>query len=127
MCVCVVDQGRSYGLQLNWHKVEQMIIACQADSVLQPDGTPIVCKKSLKYLGIQLASDGHIESEVSIKLGRAAQDFKTLMRLWNHCNISVAFKFIVFSACVIQRLLYGLDSAWLNKKVLAKLGEFYCT
>ena len=56
-------------------------------------------KKSLKYLGIQLASDGHIESEVSLKLGRAAQDFKVLMRLWNHCNISVAFKIIILSAC----------------------------
>ena len=72
----IASCGKEYGLQLNWHKVEQMNIACQADSVLQPDGTPIVCKKSLKYLGIQLASDGHIESEVSLKFGRTGQDVK---------------------------------------------------
>ena len=32
----------------------------------------------------------------------------------------------MFTACVVQRLLYGLDSAWLNKKLLSKLNGFYC-
>ena len=100
-----------------------MNIACQADALLQPDGTPIACKKTMKYLGVQLADDGHIEAEVAMKLGRAAQDFKTLIRLWNHCNISVSFKFLVFTACVVQRLLYGLESAWLNKKLLQTIPE----
>ena len=80
----------------------------------------------MKYLGAQLASDGRVESEVAQKLGIASKDFKVLKRLWNHCHVSPKFKFVVFTACIVQKLLYSLESAWLNKALLAKIDGFYC-
>ena len=69
--------------------------------------------------------DGHLESEVAQKLGIASQEFKTLRRIWNHCNISRSFKFVIFTACILQRLLYSLDTAWLNKSLRRKLDGFH--
>ena len=73
-----------------------------------------------------MAADGHIDSEIARKLGQASQDFRTLARLWNHCNISVRFKFVVFTACIIQRLLYSLEGAWLSVTLRKRLDGFYC-
>ena len=52
--------------------------------------------------------------------------FKNLKRIWNHCSISCGFKYVVFTACVIQKLLYSLDGVWLNKALLKSLDGFYC-
>ena len=80
----------------------------------------------MKYLGTQLAADGHIESEAAQKLGAGAQVFKSLKRIWNHCSISRSFEYVVCTAGVIQKLLYSLDGAWLNRAVLKSVDGFYC-
>ena len=123
---CIAECGKQYGLSLNWTKVEQMAVQCEAACITDPHGQAIQSKSSLKYLGAQLAANGQVESEVLRKIGLAASDFRTLRRIWQHCNISIRFKFIVFQACIIQKLLYSLESAWLNKALLRQLDGFYC-
>jgi hypothetical protein len=122
---CIATVGAEYGLKLNWGKVEQMNINCHDMHIHDPAGTPIKVKQHMRYLGAQMNADGHIESEVSQKIGTAAREFKCLKRIWNHCSIKQDFKFIVFTSCVIQRLLYSLESAWMNKNLLKKLDGFY--
>ena len=58
-------------------------------------------------------------------LGIASQEFKILNHIWNHCNISLRFKFIIFTACVLQRLLYSLETVWLSKSLRKKIDGFY--
>ena len=122
---CVANVGREYGLSLNWSKVEQINVNCQDMHLYDPDDEHITVKAAMKYLGASLSSDGHIEAEVAQRLGCAAQEFKKLKRIWNHCNISTKFKFTIFMACVVQKLLYSLESAWLNKALLHKLDGFF--
>ena len=122
---CIAQIGSEYGLKLNWSKVEQMNVNCQNMPIYAPTGEEIGVKSHMKYLGAQLAADGRIESEIAQKLGIASREFKCLRRIWSHCNISVAFKLIVFTSCVIQKLLYSLETAWLNKNTLRKLDGFY--
>ena len=122
---CIAQIGSEYGLKLNWRKVEQMNVNCQNMPIHAPTGEEIIVKSRMKYLGAELAADGHIESELAQKLGVAAREFKCLRRIWNHCNISVKFKLTVFTSCVIQKLLYNLETAWLNKNALRKLDGFY--
>ena len=90
-----------------------------------PQGDALRTKSAMKYLGAQLAADGHLESEVAQKIGEATQVFKTLKSIWGHCNISNKFKLVVYSSCVVQKLLYGLDSAWLSAALLKKLDGFH--
>ena len=122
----IIQLGKEYGLKLNWGKLEQMNVNCEDVALHQPSGDPVACKQSLKYLGAQLSADGYADSEIAQKIGRASQDFKVLKQFWNHCYIPIRFKFIVFSACILQRLLYSLEGVWLNKHLLKKLDGFYC-
>ena len=122
---CIAKVGGEYGLALNWKKVEQLNVNCDIAPVCNPEGGAIQVKQSMKYLGAQLDADGRMESEIAQKLGAATQAFKNLKRIWNHCNISVRFKYIVFTACVVQKLLYSLECVWLNRTTQKKIDGFY--
>ena len=74
---CIADQGKSYGLQLNWDKIECMPINCE-NTLFTSSGDPILTKSNIKYLGAQLSSDVNMNSEVSQKIGNAKRDFKIL-------------------------------------------------
>ena len=121
----IAQVGKEYGLALNWKKIEQMNINCQNMHIHDALGDHITVKQSIRYLGAQLHANGQLEAEIAQKIGLASQEFKVLKRIWNHCNISIRFKFEIFTACVLQRLLYSLETAWLNKSLRNKLDGFY--
>ena len=117
---CVAAQGKLYGLTLNFSKVECMPVNCEC-TLLDPGGNQIQTKSKSKYLGAHMAADGTLDSELSQKLGIAAQEFKTLQQVWAHSSLSRQFKFQVYIACIVQKLLYGLESAWINTVVNGNL------
>jgi hypothetical protein len=121
---CVAAQGKLYGLSLNFSKVECMPVNCES-SLVDPTGNLIQTKSKLKYLGAHLASDGTITSELAQKLGQAECEFKALRQVWAHSNISRRFKYQIYVACVVQKLLYGLESAWINAAGKRKLDGFH--
>jgi len=121
---CVTAQGKLYGLSLNFSKVECMPVNCEC-TLLDPDGSQIQTKSKLKYLGAHMAADGTLDSELGQKLGIAAQEFKTLQQVWAHSSLSRQFKFQVYIACIVQKLLYGLESAWINTAGKRKLDGFH--
>ena len=101
-----------------------MPVQCSCD-IKNPDGGNIASTSRMKYLGAQIASDGHINIELSQKLGLAARDFKILKSIWSHAYMSCKFKYQVYSACILQKLLYGLDGAVLNKAEQKRLDAFH--
>ena len=121
---CVAEQGKFYGLSLNFSKVECMPVNCES-SLKDPTGNPIQVKSKLKYLGVHLSADGLITSELAQKLGQAECDFKALRQVWNHSNISREFKYQIYVACIVQKLLYGLEGAWVNAAGKRKLDGFH--
>ena len=90
-----------------------------------PEGNSIKNKSHLKYLGAQIAADGSIDSELGQKLGIAARDFKKLQQVWSHSSLSCRFKLQVYIACIVQKLLYGLEGAWVNAAGRRKLDGFH--
>ena len=68
---CVAEHGKSYGLSLNWNKVECMPINCESH-LHDPDGKLITSKSCLKYLGVNLHADASIDAELNQKLGLAS-------------------------------------------------------
>ena len=46
--------------------------------------------------------------------------------LWKRTTLSIVGKLQVFHAVIVSRLLYGLDSAWLNVAETRRLNGFYC-
>jgi len=84
---CIEEHGRTYGLKLNFSKLECLPINCEC-LMRDPDGHPIQNKSSLKYLGAQIAADGSTDSELSQKIGLAEQDFKILQQVWKHSKLT---------------------------------------
>ena len=87
-------------------------------------GQPVVNKASIIYLGSLLSADGVVDHELGRRIGLAASDFKILQRVWGHTGISQARKLQIFNACVVSKLLYGLDAIWMNKCARRRLDGF---
>ena len=110
----VAKLGSEYGLKLNWKKVEYLPVRCFAE-IHDENGKILQNKDSFLYLGAQISSDGRIDAELSRRLGLALADFRSLCRIWNHTNLSKAWKLKIFSSCIWSKLMYGLQTAWLSK------------
>ena len=55
----------------------------------------------------------------------ASGDFKVLDVLWTHANVSKFEKYKIYMGCIISKLLYGLQTAWLTKTQRSKLDGFH--
>ena len=75
---CIARCGRVYGLILNMKKLEQLNCNCSNKPIFDDEGNMVKEKPSTKYLGAQLQADGQNQSEITQKIGEAAQNFKVL-------------------------------------------------
>ena len=55
----------------------------------------------------------------------AKSDFKLLDVLWTHTNVIQYEKYNIYMACIVSKLLYGLQTAWLTKVQRTKLDGFH--
>ena len=70
-------------------------------------------------------TSGSIQSELNRRIGLAYADFKALARIWNHANLTREWKYRIYTACILTKLLYGLQTAWLTKKQRKTLDGFH--
>ena len=117
--------GGRYGMELHWSKF-QLLGVNHEYRISAPDGTRIVPKDMMAYLGATVYSDGSVSRELGRKLGAAWGEFSKLNRLWKHTTLAATKKIRILQAVVVSRLLYGLSSAWLNKSEVRRLNGFYC-
>ena len=59
------------------------------------------------------------------RLGMPSAEFRLLQQVWRHTGISAKDKYRIYAACVVSRLLYGLQTAWLVKAARARLDGFH--
>ena len=57
-------------------------------------------------------------------MGMALGTFNTLARIWKHCSLSRRRKLEIFNAVVVSKLVYGLNTAWLNVAERRRLDDF---
>ena len=119
----VIATGAEYGLAINWEKVEVFGVRC-FPKVQNQSGECILEKPSIQYLGALISADGGIQSELNRRLGMASADFKILDKVWTHTNVSKKQKYKIYSALIISKLLYGLQTVWLTKVQKTKLDGF---
>ena len=94
--------------------------------LVTPDGSVIPPSEVMTYLGAAIYADGSIKRELNRKLGRAWADFSKLARLWNHASLRKEREILMYIAVVVSRLLYGLNTAWLNVAEQRRLNGFHC-
>ena len=120
----VVSVGRSYGLELNLGKTLLLRINGKSQ-IYGSDGNALkVCEEAV-YLGGMISCDGRSSAEITRRLGEARSTFLNLVAIWKHANLTSARKKEVFDACVVSKLLYGLESNWVLQVERDKLDAFY--
>ena len=45
--------------------------------------------------------------------------------MWNHTAVAAKVKRSVYQQCILSKLIYGLESAWLNKRERSMLDSFH--
>ena len=121
---CIGECGKQYGMVFNRDKLECMNIRCDVE-LHNEVGDIIQCKDNLKYLGSILAADGHSEQIVASRLGMAKQEFSALAKFWKHAAVSNKKKYHIYEACVLSKLMYGLESIVLSSASLRKINGFH--
>jgi len=119
----IAEVGAQYGMSYNWTKLEVLRVRHDGH-IIQAAGSRVKEKDAIVYLGSLLSADGSMAPELSRRLGMAMADFEALQRVWRHASIAKARKMTIFKACVLQRLLYCLDTTWLTASALRKLDGF---
>jgi len=120
----VIQAGRGYGLEINFGKT--FLLSVNSDAVVYaPDGAPIKRVEQAVYLGGLLAADGRPKAEITRRLGEAKRTVDNLQAVWQHANMTREWKKTVLDACVIQKLLYGLESLCVLQADRARLDSFY--
>jgi len=116
--------GRAYGLELNVGKT--LLLRVRHDGqVVSDEGEPIKAVDQAVYLGGLLTADGTPRAELTRRLGEASGVFKKLDALWKHANLPRSWKKRVLDACVVPKLMYGLESLCLRKADQQRLDSFY--
>ncbi len=120
----LVAEGKCYGLELNWTKTVAMRIN-STGVILQPSGQPLHFTDSAVYLGGLLTIASGARAELTRRIGEAKGVFRALQRCWAHANISKHRKLQIYQACVVSKLLYGLESVWLLQADIKRLNSFH--
>ena len=89
------------------------------------DETTLNHVKEFTYLGIIIASDGHIEAELQKRMSKASMSFGRLReRLWNNHNVSIRVKGKIYRAIILSTLLYGAETWTVYRRHVKKLHAF---
>ena len=85
-------------------------------AIRNSDGTEVKIKMAIKYLGCTLHQDGQMLGELKQKLACARNEFNQLSKVWNHTAVTTKVKRSVYQQCILNKLFYGLESVWFNKR-----------
>ena len=119
----IAELGAEYGLSLHWGKVKLLKVNHEGH-LYAPSGDQIEEVDSLRYLGAVLHSDARHAAELSRRLGAAQRDFNALEQMWRHASLTKTRKVEIFNACVVAKLLYGVQTFWLNVVDQRRLNVF---
>ena len=106
------------GLKMNAKKTETMVIGKDTSQLPLPkertlditvDGNSVKQVTQFTYLGATITSDGKIDKEISVRIGKATGAFNQLNNVWKNQNISINNKVRIYVAAVLTILTYGCE------------------
>ena len=73
------------------------------------DGNPVKQVTQFTYLGATITSDGKLDKEISVRIGKANGAFNQLNNIWKNQSISINNKIRIYVAAVITILTYRCE------------------
>ena len=82
--------------------------------------------ETFTYLGCTITKDQQHDTEISIRLTKAANAFNMLRHtIWHRKSVSITARLRIFRACVLPVLLYGSETWCLTVKQEQRINTFY--
>ena len=106
------------GLKMNAKKTETMVIGKDTSQLPLPkertlditvDGNSVKQVTQFTYLGATITSDGKIDKEISVRIGKTTGAFNQLNNVWKNQNISINNKVRIYVAAVLTILIFGCE------------------
>ena len=119
----LIVEAAKYGLHLNKEKCKLIRINGK-DALFFPDDTEVEAVTEAKYLGCTINDRINMHKEIIKRLSEVFLTWKRLEVFWKHCDVGYGFKLQVYDSIINQSLMYGLESAQLNKSHLERLNQF---
>ena len=115
--------AKALGLEPNWKKTVHLQIK-HSDMVVNPDGQEVKPVVQAVYLGGLVSNTGSTAAALTRRLGEARGVFERLASVWKHASFTKERKLIIFQACVVSKLLYGLEPLCFKKADRARINAF---
>ena len=81
---------------------------------------------SFTYLGCTVTNDQRQDTELSVRLTKAARAFNMLRHaIWHRKSVSITARLRIFRACILPVLLYGSETWSLTIKQEQRITSFY--
>ena len=121
--------SKLFGLTININKTEVLYQPAPNTNSQEPtitiDGTCLKNIDSFKYLGSIISNDGYLDKESASRISKANQSLgRTQTRVLNQHNICLSTKLKVYSAVVLNSLLYGRKTWMLYHTQIKQLEKF---
>ena len=121
----VAAAGKRYGMELHWDKFQLLEVQCHS-KVLAPDGSRIIAKEGMSYLGTIVNHDGLPGHELNRRIGLAKADFLTFSTVWKQSGLTRKRKLDIYISLVESKLLYSLGSLCLSAAEKRRFDGFQC-
>ena len=72
-----------------------------------------------------MGESAFVLSSVCVDLNEGRFVCNSLQKLWSHSNITQKRKCEIFNACIVNKVMYSLESLWLRKADKIRLNAFY--
>ena len=118
------DTAQKVGLKIHPSKTKVMKVKTKAKAAVTVEGETLEEVKDFKYLGSFISSDSNIETEISSRIGQAAQAFKKLKNIWSSTSLTTRTKLNIYRSNVQSTLLYAAETWRTNKKLESRLRGF---
>ena len=107
------------GLSINTKKTKNLAICPSSSSTSTPrpvqlseDSQPIAVVDHFEYLGSTIAQDCSLDLEISLRISKASNTFRSLYKvLWSQRRLKAHTKLRLFKSVILPTLLYGSE-AW---------------
>ena len=120
----VIDEGRRYGLELNASKTVMLQVNHTGSIYHESEEVVKVVDEAL-CLGGLLASNAEVRPEITRRIGETRSIFKKLQQCWNHAIVTRHRKLELFRGIVVPKLMYNLESIWINQDGLNRINSFH--
>ena len=114
-----------WGLELSIKKTKVMGVGCPEPSDVVLSRGCIQAVSQFKYLGGVLSSDNMLQSELAMRISKAAGAFHRLRKLWGDAHLARTVKCSVYKSIVLATLLYGCEAWSASQSQIAELQTFH--